>query len=40
MLNGRKFIVCDPTYIGSDVGEEMTGYERKGANVILLKREG
>ena len=40
MVNGRKFIVCDPTYIGADVGEEMPNVKGKGANVILLKREG
>ena len=39
MLNGRKFTVCDPTYIGADVGEEMPNVAGKGANVILLKRE-
>jgi hypothetical protein len=40
MLNGRKFTVCDPTYIGADVGEEMPNVAGQGANVILLKREG
>ena len=39
MVNGRKFTVCDPTYIGADVGEEMPNVAGKGANVILLKRE-
>ena len=38
MVNGRRFTVCDPTYIGADVGEEMPNVKGKGANVILLKR--
>jgi len=37
-VGGRKFTVCDPTYVGSDVGETMPGMEGKGINVILLKR--
>ncbi len=37
-VNGRKFVVCDPTYIGSDVGETMPMVKGKGVNVILLKR--
>ncbi|MDE6002780.1 MAG: hypothetical protein K2G76_04710, partial [Prevotella sp.] len=35
---GRRFTVCDPTYIGSDVGETMPSVEGKGIKAILLKR--
>ena len=38
VYNGRKFTICDPTYIGSDVGETMPTMKGKGMNVILLKR--
>lgn len=37
-VNGRKFTICDPTYIGSDVGETMPTMKGKGTQVILLKR--
>jgi hypothetical protein len=39
MVNGRKFIVCDPTYVGSDVGETMPSMKDKETTVILLKRK-
>lgn len=38
MLNGRKFIICDPTYIGCQVGETMSGMEDQPTTVILLKK--
>ena len=37
MVNGAKYIVCDPTFIGASVGHTMTGYDNKTANVILLQ---
>ena len=37
-LNGNKYLVCDPTYIGAPIGETMPGMENKTAKVILLKR--
>lgn len=37
-LNGDKYLVCDPTYIGASIGETMPGMENKNAKVILLKR--
>jgi hypothetical protein len=36
LLNGRKFVVCDPTYIRSSVGETMPGMSNTEAKVILL----
>lgn len=37
-LDGRKFTIVDPTYVGSDVGESMPGCKEKGTTVILLER--
>ena len=36
MLNGRKFVVSDPTYIGAPVGKTMPNMDNKSATVILL----
>ena len=38
MCEGRKFIVCDPTYIGSKVGETMPMVQNEPTTVILLKK--
>ncbi len=38
IINGRKFIVCDPTYIGAPVGRQMPNLEYDKAEAILLKR--
>ena len=38
MLDGRKFIICDPTYIGSNVGETMPSVKDTSTTVILLKK--
>ena len=38
MFDNRKFIICDPTYIGSFVGEEMPPMIGKERTVILLER--
>lgn len=35
---GKKYIVCDPTYIGADIGETMPRYKNVKANVIELKK--
>ena len=36
MLNDRRFVVCDPTYIGAPVGCTMPSMDNKAAKVILL----
>ena len=36
MLDNKRFIVCDATYIGAPVGMTMPGMDNKKANVILL----
>ena len=33
-LNNRRFVVCDPTYIGAPVGCTMPSMDNKGAKVI------
>ena len=38
MLDGRKFVICDPTYIGSLVGETMPMVANESTTVILLNR--
>lgn len=37
-LNGIKFIVCDPTYIGAPVGATMPDMDNQTAKVILLDK--
>lgn len=39
MLDGRKYLVCDPTYINADIGEAMPQYKQTQAQVIRLGRE-
>ena len=36
MLDGRKFVVCDPTYINANVGMTMSSMDNSKAKVILL----
>lgn len=38
ILNGKKFIVCDPTYIGAPIGATMPDMDNKTAKVITLSR--
>lgn len=37
MHNGKKYVVCDPTYIGAPVGRTMPDMDNAKAKVILLK---
>jgi hypothetical protein len=37
MLNGEKYLVCDPTYIAAAVGRTMPGMNNNQARVILLQ---
>lgn len=39
LIDGRRFFVCDPTYIGANIGETMPQYRGVGANVIKLKEQ-
>lgn len=35
MVNGRKYIVCDPTYIGASIGMTMPRYKTVSAKVLI-----
>lgn len=37
-LNGKKFVIADPTYIGAPIGRTMPDMDNKAATVILLKK--
>ncbi|MBQ8265773.1 MAG: hypothetical protein IJY95_04115 [Bacteroides sp.] len=37
ILDDRKYVVCDPTYLGAFVGETMSGMDNSTAKVILLE---
>ncbi|MCQ2263965.1 MAG: hypothetical protein MJZ70_06730 [Bacteroidales bacterium] len=36
MHQGKKYLVCDPTYTGAEVGESMPNYQNVTANIIAL----
>lgn len=36
VLDGRRFVVCDPTYIGAPIGLTMPGMDNRTAKVTLL----
>lgn len=36
-IDGSRFIVCDPTYIGAPVGRTMRGMDNKSAQVLILE---
>lgn len=38
LLNRKKFVICDPTYIGAPVGVTMPKMNNSSAGVILLNR--
>lgn len=38
ILNGRKFTICDPTYINAPVGKTMPDMDNSSAKAILLER--
>lgn len=35
--NGKKYVVCDPTYIGAPVGLTMPAYKNDEANIVVLE---
>jgi hypothetical protein len=35
-LNGRRFVICDPTYIGAPVGRTMPGMDNSTAKAVVL----
>lgn len=38
LIDGRKFLVCDPTFIGAPVGRQMPDLEYEKAQAIILQR--
>jgi hypothetical protein len=36
MINGSKYLVADPTYIGADIGQVMPGYGKQSPKLISL----
>ena len=36
LIDGKRFVVCDPTYIGASIGMTMPQYKNVSANVIQL----
>jgi len=37
MIDGRKYIVCDPTYIGATIGETMPQYKQTTAKIVKIR---
>lgn len=35
-VNGKRYVVCDPTYIRAPVGHTMPGMDNASAQVIVL----
>lgn len=35
-LDGKRYIVCDPTYIGASVGDAMPQFKKTAANIIKI----
>ena len=38
LLNNKKYVICDPTYIGASIGETMPNMDNKTATVIELQK--
>lgn len=36
LVDGKKYLVCDPTYINAPIGRTMPGMDNKGAKVYLM----
>lgn len=36
-IDGKRYVVCDPTYINADIGQAMPQYKQTAANVIKTK---
>ena len=36
LINNKRYLVCDPTYIGAPIGETMPGMNNEEAKVILM----
>lgn len=38
LIDGERYVICDPTYIGAPVGKTMPGMDNANAKVLLLDR--
>lgn len=38
MLDGKKYIVCDPTYIGASVGDTMPQFKNTAAKIVKIAK--
>ena len=38
VIGDKRYLVCDPTYIGANIGRTMQGMNNNEAQVILLDR--
>ena len=36
VIDGKRYVVCDPTYIGSHVGEAMPSCKKERATIIRI----
>ncbi len=36
VLNGHRYLVCDPTYINAEIGNTMPGMDNSKVSVIML----
>lgn len=36
MVNGKKYVICDPTYIGANIGRAMDQFKQVSAQVITI----
>ncbi|MCH5311552.1 MAG: hypothetical protein J1E57_06315 [Prevotella sp.] len=36
VIDGKRYVVCDPTYINADIGQAMPQYKQTAANVIKI----
>ena len=37
LVNGLRYVICDPTFIGAPVGATMDGMDNRQAKIILLE---
>ena len=38
VIGDKRYLICDPTFIGANIGRTMTGMDNSRAQVILLNR--
>ena len=38
MVGGKKYYICDPTYIGAQIGDCMNQYKDKVPNIIRISK--